>query len=208
MNDDQTFRSFLIAGSAILFPILAYYRLRSQATRERLDRRQEGWFILLSLRPVGMAGMLSLFAFMIDPGWMVWSSMRLPAWLRWCGAGLWVPGGLLLVWTLRTLGTNLTDTVVTRRDHKLVTRGPYLWIRHPFYVSAALLFLASSLLAANWFVIACGVLTFTLLTIRVEREEERLLWRFGEAYRDYRERTGRFVPRVGGPTSPWNPRSG
>ncbi|MCI0567768.1 MAG: isoprenylcysteine carboxylmethyltransferase family protein [Acidobacteria bacterium] len=203
MNYDQSFRIFLIVGTLLLFPILAYHRLRSQSTREKLDRRQEGWFILLTLRPVGMAAMLSLFAFMIDPGWMAWSSVPLPAWLRWCGAGLWIPGGLLLIWTLRTLGMNLTDTVVTRRDHTLVTVGPYRWIRHPFYVASALLLLASSLLAANWFVLACGVLTFTLLAIRLKREEERLAGRFGDAYRAYRERTGRFLPRADRFTGPW-----
>jgi protein-S-isoprenylcysteine O-methyltransferase Ste14 len=202
MNDDQTFRIFLIVGTLLLFPILAYHRLRSQSTRERLDRRQEGWFILLTLRPVGMAAMISLFAFMIDPGSMAWSSVPLPTWVRWCGAGLWIPGGLLLIWTLRTLGMNLTDTVVTRRNHTLVTVGPYHWVRHPFYVATALLLLASSLLAANWFVLACGVLTFTLLAIRLKREEERLMERFGAAYRDYRERTGRFLPRSSGLASP------
>jgi protein-S-isoprenylcysteine O-methyltransferase Ste14 len=140
---------------------------------------------------------------MIDPGSMAWSSVPLPAWVRWCGAGLWIPGGLLLIWTLRTLGMNLTDTVVTRRNHTLVTAGPYRWVRHPFYVATALLLLGSSLLAANWFVLACGVLTFTLLAIRLKREEDRLLERFGAAYRDYRERTGRFLPRSGG-ASPWD----
>ena len=204
MNGDQTFRIFLIVGTLLLFPILAYHRLRSQSTREKLDRRQQGWFILLTLRPVGMAAMISLFAFMIDPGSMAWSSVPLPIWVRWCGAGLWIPGGLLLIWTLRTLGMNLTDTVVTRRNHTLVTVGPYRWVRHPFYVATALLLLASSLLAANWFVLACGALTFTLLAVRLKREEERLMERFGAAYRDYRERTGRFLPRSSGLASPWD----
>jgi protein-S-isoprenylcysteine O-methyltransferase Ste14 len=208
MNDDQTFRILLIAGSTVMFPILAYHRLRSQATRERLDRRQEGWLILLTLRPVGMAGMLAIFAFMIDPSWMSWSSVSLPTWLRWCGAILWVPGGLLLAWTLRTLGMNLTDTVVTRRSHTLVTLGPYRWVRHPFYVAAAVLFLASSLLTANGFVLACGVVTFTLLAIRSKREEERLMGRFGDAYRAYRDRTGSFLPRMGALTSPGERRHG
>jgi len=56
MNHDQTFRIVLIVGSAIVFPMAAYYRLRSQMTGERLDRRQEGPFILFTLRPLGIAG--------------------------------------------------------------------------------------------------------------------------------------------------------
>ena len=45
---------------------------------------------------------------------------------------------VLLIWTLRSLGPNLTDTVVTRQAHTLVTRGPYRWVRHPFYGCMAL----------------------------------------------------------------------
>ena len=64
---------------------------------------------------------------------MAWASVPIPLWLRWCGfilIGCW---GLLFVWTFQTLGKNLTDTVVTRKDHTLVTTGPYRYVRHPFY---------------------------------------------------------------------------
>lgn len=53
MTDDALFRPILIAGWLILLPVLLYHRIRSQTTGERLDRRQEGWLILLTLRPWG-----------------------------------------------------------------------------------------------------------------------------------------------------------
>lgn len=198
MNDDHTFRLILIVGSIILLPIFAYHRLESQATGESLDRRQEGLFILLTLRPVGIISMLGLIAYMSNPTWMAWSSVALPDWLRWTGVGLGVVAGSLLTWTLRSLGGNLTDTVVTRRRHTLTTVGPYRWVRHPFYSSIALTVAANSLAAANWFVFASGGLAFILIVIRTRKEEELLLARFGDAYRTYMERTGRFVPRIGG----------
>ena len=76
MDDDQTFRLILMAGFFILVPIAAYHRLRSQATGEKLDRRQEGLFILFTLRPVGLAFMIALISFLIHPGWMAVSSKR------------------------------------------------------------------------------------------------------------------------------------
>ena len=197
MNDDLTFRLVLIIGSLLLFPIGIYYRLKSQATGEKLDRRQEGLWILFTLRPVGVLGMLGLIAYMVNPSWMGWSSLPLPDWLRWIGVGLGVLAGGLLVWTFHNLGTNLTDTVVTRRKHTLVTSGPYRWVRHPFYDSAALCFLANSMVAANWFLFLTGGLGFALLVVRTRKEEEKLLARFGDAYRVYTERTGRFLPRIG-----------
>jgi len=197
MNQDLTFRVVLIGGFLILFPIAVYHRLKSQATGERLDRRQEGLVILLTLRPVGVVGMLGLIAYMVSPSWMTWSSVTLPEWLRWIGVGVGIGAGALLVWTLHSLGRNLTDTVVTRREHVLVTDGPYRWIRHPFYSSMALAVLANSLVAANWFLLLTGGLLLVLIVVRTRKEEELLLARFGGGYRAYMERTGRFLPRIG-----------
>jgi protein-S-isoprenylcysteine O-methyltransferase Ste14 len=140
--------------------------------------------------------MLGLLAYLVNPSWMAWASVSLPDWLRWIGVGFGIVAGGLLVWTLKSLGRNLTDTVVTRRAHALVTSGPYRWVRHPFYDSVALCVLANSLVAANWFLFLTGGLALVLLIVRTRKEEEKLLARFGDAYRGYMERTGRFLPRV------------
>ena len=103
----------------------------------------------------------------------------------------------LLTWTLHGLGTNLTDTVVTRRAHTLVTHGPYRWVQHPFYDSMALLILANSLIAANWFFLLTGSVVLFLIVVRTRTEEEKLLARFGDSYRVYMDRTGRFLPKIG-----------
>jgi protein-S-isoprenylcysteine O-methyltransferase Ste14 len=196
MNHDQPFRAVLIVVFLVVIPIGIYYRLKSQATREKLDRKQEGLFILATLRPVGIAFWLELIAWMVNPVWMTWSSVSLPAWLRWTGVGLIAVACGLLVWTFLCLGKNLTDTVVTRQTHTLVIHGPYRWVRHPFYDSAALLALALSLITANWLFLVTGVVLFCLLMIRTRTEEENLVVRFGDSYRTYMERTGRFLPRI------------
>jgi protein-S-isoprenylcysteine O-methyltransferase Ste14 len=51
-------------------------------------------------------------------------------------------------------------------------------------------------MAANWFFFATGLLLFVVLVIRTRVEEENLVARFGESYRSYMERTGRFLPRM------------
>jgi protein-S-isoprenylcysteine O-methyltransferase Ste14 len=197
MADEQTFRAILIAASIVLFPVMAYFRVRSQLTGESLDRWQEGRFILFALRPIGIATMLGLFAYMIDPEWMEWSSMALPVWARWTGVAVGAAGGALLVWTLRSLGRNLTDTVVTRRNHTLVMKGPYRFVRHPFYDAVALSVLANALVAANWFLLMGGIVTLSLIVLRTRREEDHLLAKFGDSYGDYMKTTGRFLPRIG-----------
>ena len=196
MDHDQTFRIVLIIGALLFFPIAISYRVRSQATREPLDRRQEGRFILFTLRPVGIASMVALIAYMIDPSLMAWSSMDVPVWLRWTGVGIGALAGCLIVWAFRSLGPNLTDTVVTRRHHTLVTRGPYRWVRHPFYDAVALSVVGNSLTTANWFLLLTGAIAFLLIVVRTRIEEEKLVARFGDGYRLYMAQTGRFLPRM------------
>ena len=196
-NPDETFRTILIIGAVLLFPVGIYYRFKSQSQGETLDRRQEGLAILLTLRPIGLACAIGVIAFMVNPSSMAWSSLPLPNWLRWSGVGVGIAGGGLLLWTFHTLGRNLTDTVVTRKIHTLVTHGPYRWVRHPFYDSGALCILASSLLASNWFLLLTGTLALLLLVVRTRKEEENLLKRFGDDYRAYMKSTGRFWPKFG-----------
>ena len=62
MQDEQIFRLILILGFAGVFPVGIYHRLKAHALKDNLDRRQEGLFILLTLRPVGLVGMLGLLA--------------------------------------------------------------------------------------------------------------------------------------------------
>jgi protein-S-isoprenylcysteine O-methyltransferase Ste14 len=131
----------------------------------------------------------------VNPSALDWSSLPLPGFLRALGVILWGSGGLLLIWTLRALGPNLTDTVVTRRNHTLVMHGPYRWVRHPFYVATALLMAGVFLIAANALFLALGAGTLALLFRRTRTEEELLRERFGNAYGVYARRTGRFFPR-------------
>jgi protein-S-isoprenylcysteine O-methyltransferase Ste14 len=195
MGDDQTFRIVLLLGLLIVLPVGLYHRIRSQASGERLDRWQEGPFILFTLRPLGLAMMAGLIAFVVSPAAMAWSSLPIPVWARWAGVVLGGVAAALLMWTLRSLGPNLTDTVVTRKEHTLITTGPYAWVRHPFYVSVALAVLANALVAANLFLFVTGGLVLALLIVRCRIEEANLAAKFGDAYRAYARRTGRFLPR-------------
>ena len=163
MADDQTFRLILALGMAAFLPVALYHRIRSQASGEKLDRRQEGVFILFTLRPCGLAAMGGLVAFVLNPAWMAWSSVPLHAALRWAGVAIGLPTVALGIWTFRSLGRNITDTVVTRREHTLITSGPYRYVRHPFYVTSALAFAANALTTANWFIAVTGFAALALL---------------------------------------------
>ncbi|MCG8406459.1 MAG: isoprenylcysteine carboxylmethyltransferase family protein [Phycisphaerales bacterium] len=199
MQHEDVFRLILILGFAVVFPIGFYHRLKAHlASNEKLNRRAEGVFVLTTLRPIALLGILGLFAYIINPAWMGWASVGLPISIRWIGVGLGMVAMVLLIVVLRNLGTNLTDTVVTRSHHTLVISGPYRWVRHPFYVATALAVAANSLVTANWFLALIGIVTVVLIVVRTRTEEQKLIERFGDEYKNYMERTGRFIPRMRG----------
>ena len=179
MGDDQTFRTLLLIGIAITLPITAYHRYKAH-TSEPLDRRQEGWIILATVRPIGIAFMIALIVYAVNPARMAWAAVPLPSGIRWAGFGMLIAANVLLFWTL----------------HTLVVRGPYRWVRHPFYCCVALVILSTSVIAANWFLMVTGPIALAMLVVRTPIEEAKLVERFGDDYRRYMDRTNRFIPTL------------
>lgn len=85
----------------------------------------------------------------------------------------------------------------------LVTWGPYARIRHPFYTSYSLLFVACLVFFPHW-TMAVVVLYMLVTTDRTAAGEERRLSAsaLGSEYREYMAHTGRFVPRLSGQDGP------
>ena len=104
---------------------------------------------------------------------------------------------ILLIWMFRSLGTNITDTMVTRRAHTPITNGPYRWIRHSLYSFGGLLFRCLSLVTSIWLIPLLAIPTSVILIQRTSIEEQILHARFGDEYQRYSGRTGRFFPRIG-----------
>jgi protein-S-isoprenylcysteine O-methyltransferase Ste14 len=52
-----------------------------------------------------------------------------------------------------------------------------------------------ALVSANWLFVAVAVLTAGVFFIRVPREEQMMIERFGDEYRQFMQRTGRLLPK-------------
>ena len=101
VSDDHMLRLMLIIVIAAFAPLAIYHRIRS-ITDEKLDRWQEGVFILFGLRLSFLPVFVGAVAWMINPHWMAWSSLAIPTWLRWAGVAVGGCSGILLVWTFQT----------------------------------------------------------------------------------------------------------
>ncbi len=197
MNVDTAYRLALLLLLTVVIAIVLYHRLRAASTGEAISRKLEGYAFAIALRLAGLMLFLATLAYLIYPPAVSWAAVALPKWLRWSGAVWGVVSVGLIAWTLATLGKNLTDTVATRTNAALVTSGPYGLVRHPYYSTAAMLMASVSLLAANWFIAACGAAVMGMLAVRTPKEEQMLIERFGAEYRKYQAGTGMFVPKFG-----------
>ena len=197
MSTDIPFRFAVLLMFVAAMSIGSYHRLQAAKSGERFDRRQEGLWLAICLRLAGLLMWTATIVYLAWPNTIASAQLALPDWLRWSGSVFSVAGVLLMYWTLTNLGKNLTDTVATRHDATLVTRGPYRWIRHPFYVTAALLMLAAALLSANLLIAISGLTIIVLLVWRTPKEEQKLVDKFGDEYRKYTAVTGRFFPKLG-----------
>lgn len=136
-------------------------------------------------------------AYMIYPRWLGWASFQLPAWARWTGTALMLVSVPLIGWAQWALGKNFSTTLDAHEGHTLVTHGPYRWVRHPMYTITLLFCVGTLLTTANWVIGVPPILALALIVVtRIENEEALMVELFGDEYREYRERTGRFLPRV------------
>jgi protein-S-isoprenylcysteine O-methyltransferase Ste14 len=146
--------------------------------------RVAAFFALLAFLGMYIAGMAWVFGF----------SFTLPAWLRWLGFALGILSLAFMTWTQVTLDTQWSAQLQLREHHHLITTGPYARIRHPLYTSTLGWGVALSLLTANWIFVAVSVLAILGLFLRVPKEEQMMIEKFGDEYKAYMLRTGRYFP--------------
>lgn len=194
MNNETIFRVLTFLLLVAMMGISGSFRHRAERLGGRM-RTDEGRRPVRLLRLAGLVLLLPLFIYLINPGWVAWARVELPGWLRWLGAlggAVSIPLGY---WIFHSLGLNVSPTEVTRVGHKLVTHGPYRWVRHPLYTVGILFWLSLILLTGMWW-LALGLLPAgAFLLWRTPREEAKLIETFGDEYRLYMQRTGRHLPR-------------
>ena len=194
MNTETFFRMLTLGLLLVAFTVSGYYRSRAALRGGQLDTSQ-GQGLVIVLRLVGLAALIPLIQYLINQAWADWARLDLPGWLRWIGAGLSLVMLPCLVWMFHTLGTNISPTEATRAGHQLITSGPYRWIRHPLYTFGGFFFAGIGLMTGLWWMVALLAVGMAALIWRTPREEANLIAQFGDEYRAYMQRTGRFFPR-------------
>ena len=188
----------------IMIPMLIFafaahrgYYVRKHGSEENtLKKREEGWASRIA-GLLGLIGFIAVIAYTIQPGWLAWATLPLPLWLRWTGVGVALSGFALLQWSQNTLGKNWSDTPRMIKEQSLVTSGPYQFVRHPIYAAFTLILGSTLLISANWLLGFAWIgMTLAEVASRIGLEEDLMLEYFGDQYRTYMKKTGRFIPRI------------
>lgn len=192
----------VVAGALgiLLLPTLLYYRRNATRAKKRF-RPGEGWAIWILVRFFGFLALVTVLVAILHPSWITWSRLELPIWLRYGAGGVGSMTVPLLYWVFRTLGQNLSTDMGSWDGQRIVTDGPYRWVRHPLYSVGTVFWIALSLVLANWAILLMSVLIFVFIVRRTRIEEEKLIEAFGQRYDAYRTTTGRFMPRLKLPKS-------
>jgi protein-S-isoprenylcysteine O-methyltransferase Ste14 len=137
-------------------------------------------------------GMNAAFAIALT---VPFGALPYPILFFWVGVVALIAGRLLRRHCHRMLGSSFTGVVIVSANQTVVERGAYRYVRHPSYTAALLMFFGIGLALANWLSLATLLaLVSAAFLYRVNIEERALKTVIGDPYRDYMERTKRFVP--------------
>lgn len=129
---------------------------------------------------------LSVFTFMFS------STLMLHAQIL--GLLLTAIGYFLFSWSIIARGRYATSWEM-RDNHKLVTWGPYRYVRHPSYLAYFAMFTGLFAIWPSWLTLVPLVAIPSYFSVTLQ--EERLLeQRFGCEYLEYQRNTGRFIPKL------------
>jgi protein-S-isoprenylcysteine O-methyltransferase Ste14 len=120
---------------------------------------------------------------------------EVPLALQALGWAMLVLSTAFIMWVMRE--NSFAAPVVklqSERGHRVVSTGPYAWVRHPMYSAIVLFFVGAPLLLGSWWGVAMSPLFVALFAIRAGIEERALLAGL-PGYADYMARVRyRLVP--------------
>lgn len=179
-----------VCTGLIRMPHNSKYKKTEKIKSKKTSREK----FLVFLAAIGM--MIVPMIYVFTP-WLNSLNMGLPDWARWVGIIGFGFGLILFWWVHKTLGKNWSPILEIRKNHKLITNGPYKYIRHPMYTQIWIWVICQWLILSNWVVGLVGILTWTILyVIRIPEEEKMMVEEFGQEYEDYMRKTKKIIPWV------------
>ena len=183
-------RNFIIVCWAVFAAYWAATAASTKRTAQRQSWASRCWYVLLLV----LAFALVFGAVPLDP---LTRRIVPPSPAVEIIAAVLCAGGLILaIWARRAIGSNWSGIVTLKRDHELVTHGPYCYVRHPIYAAILAMFFATALATGRLGGFVGFALCFASCWIKLGQEEALLMRHFPDEYPAYRARVKALVPFV------------
>jgi protein-S-isoprenylcysteine O-methyltransferase Ste14 len=202
MTSETIFRLAFFVLLMALLAMRVYFMVKVRRSGERLmpdeqAAQREGGLGAIILRGGLFFALLAfLVMYLLSIAWIETFSFPLPDWLRWTGFALGIMAVVFWTWSQIHLDTQWSAQLQLKKSHQLVTTGPYSYVRHPLYLGMIGWAVSVSLLTANWILVAVCALSIVGVVGRVPKEEQMMIEAFGDEYKAYMQRTGRFFPKI------------
>lgn len=186
MHPDYPFQIALLVLYIPALLVRVYYQGYARAlSPEEISFTQEGFFRYIRFL-LGIPMAIVIIAFLIYPPIVSTLQLPLPNALRWIGVPLGMVCTAGLFWTHVHLAEAFSGTVHVRSGAKLVTTGPYKYVKHPMYICFFLGVVSFFLLSANWFIGVVSLFGMMIIVCsRLKIEEDELQKKYGEEYEKY-----------------------
>ena len=124
-------------------------------------------------------------------------------WLLACIYSIFLPLRLGTIWFyvgfpisivgLITYTTVIVSFASTPVDDEPLTKGLYRYSRHPMYITQLVMFIGVGIASVSWVFLLFSIV-YTVLSFVIAIPEERFCFeKYGDAYREYMDRTPRWV---------------
>ncbi len=144
------------------------------------------------LRGIALLSLAELTVFLDYGHWHLVPALEQPA-LQAMGLGLFLLGAVWLLWVDRYLSRHFAADPAAR---KVMTAGPYHYVRHPRYAAVLSSRVAFALALASVLGWIFALIWLALILRRIRLEEAHLRELFGADYETYALRTPRLLPHV------------
>jgi len=117
--------------------------------------------------------------------------------IRYIGLAVYLVFSWVQVWSFKTLGDNYSQEIMIKKNHELITKGPFKIIRHPQYICQILLNLGATAATFSYIVGFLALIEIPIYIMRASLEDKLLAKYFSEKFSDYKKKSGFMIPFIG-----------
>lgn len=121
--------------------------------------------------------------------------IKLPQLVEYIGFFFSIIGIIVAVLSVLQLNTNLTVFPTPKSDSELITFGMYQFSRHPIYSGILLFVFGYAIFKHSFYKLLVSSFLLVLFYFKTNYEEHQLERKFSE-YFNYKQKVGRFFPKI------------